>query len=51
MNWIHIILTFLLIVGCSKYDVVIRNGTIYDGYGFEPYVGDIALKGDKVALV
>ena len=51
MNRIHIISTFLLIVGCSKYDVVIRNGTIYDGYGFEPYVGDIALKGDKVALV
>ena len=37
--------------GCAKYDIVIRNGIIYDGYGFEPYVGDVALKGDKVALV
>lgn len=38
-------------IGCEEYDVVIRNGTIYDGYGFEPFIGDVAIKGDKVALV
>ena len=46
-----ILITLCLTIGCEKYDVVIRNGMIYDGYGFEPYVGDVALKGDKVALI
>ena len=46
-----ILITLFLTIGCEKYDVVIRNGMIYDGYGFKPYVGDVALKGDKVALV
>jgi N-acyl-D-amino-acid deacylase len=27
-----------------KYDVVIRNGNIYDGSGSPPYIGDIAIK-------
>src|SRR5579884_3147803 len=30
------------------YDVLIRGGTIYDGSGATPYVGDIAIKGDKI---
>ena len=38
-------------IGCEEYDVVIRNGTIYDGYGFEPFISDVAIKGDKVALI
>ena len=46
-----ILITLCLTIGCEKYDVVIRNGMIYDGYGSEPYVGDVALKGDKVALI
>ena len=46
-----IVFSLLITIGCEKYDVVIRNGMIYDGYGFKPYVGDVALKGDKVALV
>lgn len=37
---------------CSpRYDVVIRNGTIYDGSGNPPFVGDVALHGDTVAYV
>jgi N-acyl-D-amino-acid deacylase len=31
--------------------VLIHGGTIYDGSGGEPYVGDVALKGDKIAYV
>jgi len=46
-----IIISFFFMIGCEEYDVVIRNGTIYDGYGFEPFIGDVAIKGDKVALV
>ena len=33
------------------YDLLIRNGTIYDGSGGVPYVGDVAVKGDRIAYV
>jgi N-acyl-D-amino-acid deacylase len=33
------------------YDVVIRGGTIYDGSGDPPYLGDIAIQGDTIAAV
>jgi N-acyl-D-amino-acid deacylase len=33
----------------AKYDVIIRHGTIYDGGGGEPFVGDVAIKADRVA--
>jgi N-acyl-D-amino-acid deacylase len=35
----------------ASYSVLIRGGTIYDGSGGAPYVGDVALKGDKIAYV
>src|SRR3954465_2894852 len=34
-----------------SYSVLIRGGTIYDGSGGQPYVGDVALKGDKIVYV
>ena len=33
------------------YSVLIRGGTIYDGSGGMPYVGDVAIKGDRIAYV
>src|SRR5690348_3292174 len=33
------------------YSVLIRGGTIYDGSGGAPYVGDVALRDDKIAYV
>jgi N-acyl-D-amino-acid deacylase len=33
------------------YDISIRNGTIYDGTGTEPFVGDIALQGQFIAAL
>lgn len=33
------------------YDTVIRGGTIYDGSGGAPYIGDVAVKGDRIAAV
>jgi len=33
------------------YDVVIRGGTIYDGSGGVPYVGDVAIRGDRIVAV
>jgi N-acyl-D-amino-acid deacylase len=35
----------------AAYSVLIRGGTIYDGSGGQPYVGDVALKGDRIAYV
>ncbi len=34
-----------------EYDIVIRNGTIYDGGGAEPFQGDVALRNDRIAAV
>ena len=35
----------------QPYDVVIRNGTIYDGSGEAPFRGDVAVSGDRVVYV
>jgi N-acyl-D-aspartate/D-glutamate deacylase len=35
----------------SEYDIVIRGGTIMDGNGGTPYVGDVAVKDGKIAAV
>ena len=33
------------------HDVVIRNGTVYDGEGDSPYAADVAIDGDLIAAV
>ena len=35
----------------ASYSVLIRGGTIYDGSGGQPFVGDVAMKGDKIVYV
>jgi N-acyl-D-amino-acid deacylase len=35
----------------GNFDVVIRNGTVYDGTGAEPRQADIAIRGDRIAGV
>ena len=35
----------------ADYSVLIHGGMIYDGTGRDPYAGDVALKGDKIAYV
>lgn len=35
----------------AGYDLVIRNGSIYDGSGSEPYVGDLAVEGDQIVAI
>lgn len=50
---ITLILTFL-ISGCSghvKYDVLIRNGNIFDGSGKPSYNGDIGFISDTIAAI
>jgi N-acyl-D-amino-acid deacylase len=34
-----------------EFDVVIKGGTVIDGTGGAPYGGDVALKGDRIALI
>ncbi len=52
---ILILALVLLLSGCGAdgphYDVLIRGGTIVDGTGSEPYVGDVALVGERIAAV
>jgi N-acyl-D-amino-acid deacylase len=33
----------------AQFDVLIRNGTIYDGSGGPPFAGDVAINGDRIA--
>ena len=33
------------------YDLIIRGGTLYDGSGAPPVVGDVAIKGDRIVAV
>src|ERR1041385_2768591 len=43
-----------IVVGCNKktvYDTIIRNGTIYDGNGGEPFKADIAINADTIAFI
>lgn len=35
----------------NAFDVIIRDGTIYDGSGGAPYRGDIALRDDRIVLI
>lgn len=44
----------LVPLSCSspiEYDVVIRGGTIYDGSGATPFLGDVAIQGDTIVTV
>ena len=34
-----------------RYDVVLRGGTVYDGSGGPPFVGDVAISDDAIAAV
>jgi N-acyl-D-aspartate/D-glutamate deacylase len=48
--------TVLFLCACATtsrptYDIVIRNGTIYDGGGGDSIRGDVAIHGDRIAAV
>ena len=49
-----IALLAVVLAACSGqpvYDVIVRSGTVYDGSGEVPFVGDVAISGDRVAAV
>jgi len=35
----------------APFDIVIRNGAIHDGSGGAPFVGDVAIRGDRIVAV
>ncbi len=35
----------------KTYDVLIRNGTVYDGSGRPPFVGNVAINGDRIVAL
>lgn len=37
--------------GTNKFDLIVRNGLIYDGNGNKPYKGDIAINADTIAFI
>ena len=46
-----LIILFLSCGAPQEYDVIIRNGTIYDGSGEPGYRGDVAIQGDRIVAV
>jgi N-acyl-D-amino-acid deacylase len=38
-------------VAAARHDIVIRGGTIYDGSGGAPYLGEVAIDGDRLSYV
>ena len=46
-----LVIIFLFACNQKKYDVIIRNGMIYDGNGGPPYKGDIAINADTIAMI
>lgn len=49
-----ICMLYILTASCNNspvYDTIIRNGTIYDGSGGEPYNADIAIVADTIAFI
>jgi len=35
----------------AQFDLIIRNGTIYDGSGTAPFTGDVAIDHDRIAVI
>ena len=53
-RWTILLAFFFLLSACAppqSYDVILRGGTIYDGSGEKPYVGDVAFDGDRIAAI
>jgi N-acyl-D-amino-acid deacylase len=56
VDWLAVITLIIsgLLAGCAlpiSHDVILRGGNVYDGSGGEPYVGDVAIDGDKIVAL
>jgi N-acyl-D-amino-acid deacylase len=57
LRWSTVASLLLVVLSCihpsprgTLYDVMIRGGTIYDGRGGAPYVGDVGIIGDRIRV-
>jgi len=46
----------IILLACSQrppqqFDIILRHGTIYDGSGAAPFVGDVAINADTIAAI
>jgi len=46
-----VVVLFMQAAKAPAYDVIIRQGTIYDGSGNKPYVADIGINDDTIATI
>ncbi len=49
-----LLISLSLALACGpapQYDVILRGGTIYDGSGQPPFIGDIAIVGERIAVI
>lgn len=53
MKNLPMLLLLLLLAACKPdtYDVIIRQGTIYDGSGNEPFIADVGINADTIAVI
>ncbi len=58
MRAVPCVIAICLIAACATtpgappdYDVIIRNGTVYDGTGAPPRRTDVGLRGDRIAMI
>ncbi|TRX62654.1 D-aminoacylase [Fulvivirga sp. M361] len=54
MKKISLIALSMVILSCAesvKYDLILRNGTIYDGSGNTPVTGDIGVNADTISAI
>lgn len=54
MRLIFILSFAALVCSCQpveRYDAIVRGGLIYDGSGADPFIGDLAVSGDRIAAV
>ena len=60
MRSVFLAVSLVLIAACASrpaalpaagYDLIIRNGTVYDGTGEPPRMADIGIRGDRIAAI
>lgn len=54
MKYIHLfsLVAIIVLVSCApQYDLIIRNGNVYDGSGLPAYKADLGIRGDKIAFI
>jgi len=52
---LFLLLIFSILIQCKskdpEFDILISNGTIYDGTGSEPFQGDLGIKADRIISI